>query len=181
MKFSFNVHLTDEDYYEFNKFQVIDSPFGKKQILKIRVIIAVAVAVFAFVSLLTGGFNKESVIGLIPFLLVGIIFIVTTPKTFANSLKRQLKSMKKHGKQGYSPESVIEFYDDRLVEITSENKTEHKYTAVENVFVVGGRFVYIFVNNIMAYIVPCSAFESTAQYKDFLVFLESKCTDVKYF
>ena len=27
---------------------------------------------------------------------------------------------------GYSPESVIEFYEDSFVETTPENKTEHK-------------------------------------------------------
>ncbi len=180
MKFQFKVSMTDEDYFFFNKFQAIDSPFGKKQIMKIRLIIAVACCVCALVSLWSGGFTAESFVGLIPFLLIAVIFIVTVPKSFAGSLKRQLKSMKKNGKQGYSPEAVMEFYDDHFSETTPENKTEQKYTAVENIFAVEGKYVYIFVNNVMAYIIPRSSFESVGQYNDFLTFLEEKCSQVKY-
>lgn len=180
MKFQFKVNMTDEDYFLFNKFQAIDSPFGKKQIQKIRLVIAATSAVLTLVSLWLNGFTADSFIGLIPFLLIMIILVVTVPKTFAGSIKRQLKLMKKHGKQGYSPESVVEFYDDYFSETTPDNKTEHKYSAVENIFAVEGKYVYIFVNNVMAYIIPRSSFESVGQYNDFLTFMESKCSPVKY-
>ena len=76
----------------------------------------------------------------------------------------------------YSPSSIIEFYEESFLEITSENKTEQKYSVIERISIVDSRYVYIHVNNIMAYILPLSSFESMAQYDEFLEFMKIKCT-----
>ena len=65
-------------------------------------------------------------------LLIAQIFLT---RFFSWSLKGQIKTLKKSGKMGYSPESVIEFFEESFVETTSENKTEHKYSAVERISV----------------------------------------------
>lgn len=89
-----------------------------------------------------------------------------------------MKGLKKKGKMSYSPVSVIEFYDDRLVEITQEQKIEQKYTAIERISVVDNRIIYIHVNHVMAYLLPLTCFESTEQYNDFLAFIKEKCNQI---
>ena len=79
---------------------------------------------------------------------------------------------------GYSPVSEIEFYDESFVEITPDNKTEQKYSAIERVSVVTDKVVYIHVNNVMSYILPLTCFESKEQYDTFLDFVRSKCANI---
>ena len=79
---------------------------------------------------------------------------------------------------GYSPVSEMEFYDECFVEITPDNKTEQKYSAIERVSVITDKVVYIHVNNVMSYILPLSCFESKEQYNNFLDFVRSKCANI---
>ena len=79
---------------------------------------------------------------------------------------------------GYSPVSEMEFYDESFVEITPDNKTERKYSAIERVSVISDKVVYIHVNNVMSYILPLSCFESKEQYNNFLDFVRSKCANI---
>ena len=79
---------------------------------------------------------------------------------------------------GYSPVSEMEFYDESFIEITSDNKTEQKYSAIERVSVITDKVVYIHVNNVMSYILPLSCFESKEQYNNFLDFVRSKCANI---
>lgn len=84
--------------------------------------------------------------------------------------------MKKSGKMGYSPVAVLEFYQDSFVEITPENKTEQKYTAIERISIVDNKILYLHVNNVMAYMLPLSCFAGKEQYDAFLEFMATKCT-----
>ena len=79
---------------------------------------------------------------------------------------------------GYYPVSEMEFYDESFMEITPDNKTEQKYSAIERVSVITDKVVYIHVNNVMSYILPLSCFESKEQYNNFLDFVRSKCTNI---
>ena len=79
---------------------------------------------------------------------------------------------------GYSPVSEMEFYDESFIEITPDNKTEQKYSAIERVSVITDKVVYIHVNNVMSYILPLSCFESKEQYNNFLDFVRSKCANI---
>ena len=106
-----------------------------------------------------------------------IIAEIFTPSILTFFLKQTLKSQKKTGKAGYSPNSQIEFYDDYFTETTSDGKTENKYSAVERISILD-EYVYIHINSLMAYILPQSAFSSDEQYNDFLSFITSKCSVV---
>ena len=79
---------------------------------------------------------------------------------------------------GYSPISEIEFNDESFIEITADNKTEQKYSAVERVSVLSDKVIYIHINNVMSYILPSSCFESKEQYNNFLDFMRSKCANI---
>ena len=79
---------------------------------------------------------------------------------------------------GYSPVSEMEFYDESFIEITPDNKSEQKYSAVERVSVIADKVIYIHTNNVMSYILPLCCFESKEQYKDFLDFITTKCSNI---
>ena len=178
MKFQFNVNTNDQDYLDYNKFWMLRSHYGKKQMTTFRVVFAVIIGVYILISLHVGNFTLDSFIGIIPMAILLILFELLLSPLFVLFLKSHLKSLKKKGKMGYSPSSVIEFHEDVFIETTPDNKTEQKYSAIERVSVVDNKVVYIHVNNIMSYILPFSCFESNEQYNEFFEFIKTKCSNI---
>ena len=175
MKFKFNVNITQEDYIEFNKIVMSETPAGKKS-SKISNLIFIAVCgILILFTLITSGFSGES------FIVAGVLIIsfllvhLTLNKTITNlAVKGTVKSLTKiKGKLPYSEHSVLEFYDDVFVEITDDNKTETKYSAIENIF-VNENLVVLFINSMQAYIVPTRSFESNEQKNSLVAFLNGK-------
>jgi len=175
MNYKFDITLTDSDYLDFNIFQSTRSHYGKKQITSVRIFITIVIAIYLFVTLVGGGFSKESIIRSIPTTVVLIAMQLFVKKFYCWILKSSIKSLKKTGKMGYSPKATMEFYDDCFVELTPDGKTEHKYSAIERISIVENKAVYIHINNVMAYILPVSCFESLEQYYLFLSFIKTKC------
>ena len=178
MRFKFNINLTDQDYFDYNIFWMLKSPYGKKQMLKFRITIAILFAVVSFFALFGGGFSASAWIGIIPYVVLLVLFELLLNPFFVWVLKSNIKSLKSKGKMGYSPVAEMEFYDERFIEVTPNTKSEQKYSAVERVSVITDKVIYIHVNNVMSYILPMSCFESKKQYDDFLDFVRSKCANI---
>ena len=178
MHFKFNISLNDKDYLDYNTFWTIKSPYGKKQMLTFRILIAIIYTFVSFLFLFVGGFSVDAWIGIIPYIILLILFEALLKPFFSWLLKGQIKSLKSKGKMGYSPVAEMEFYDESFIEITPDNKTEQKYSAVERVSVVADKVIYIHVNNVMSYILPLSCFDSKEHYNDFLDFMRTKCTNI---
>ncbi len=181
MNFRFDVTITDEDYFDFNKFWMLRSHYGKKQTIFLRAVIVLFFTVFIAVNLKDGGFNSESVVVSVFALVMLVLSQVLFSSIYGAFLKSHLKSLKKKGKMAFSPTSVIEFYDDYFVETTPLNKNEQKYSSIERVCFVDNKVVYIYVNNIMAYILPVASFKSKEEYDSFFEFIKTKCSAVEIY
>lgn len=175
MKFKFNVNITQEDYIELNRLVMTETPAGKKSSKMSTFIFIVICAVLVLFTLTTYNFSGEG------FIVTGVLIIafllvhLTLNKTITNlAVKVTAKSLTKiKGKLPYSENSVLEFYDDVFVEITDENKTESKYSAIENV-IVNENMVVLFINSMQGYIVPTRSFQSLEQKNSLVEFLNSK-------
>ena len=178
MNFQFHICLNDKDYLDYNIFWTFRSPYGKKQMLKFRVMLAVLLGMISFLSLMRGEFSASAWLGILPYGILLLLLELLWNPFVAWTLKGYIKSLKKKGKMGYSPVSKMEFCDDSFTEITSDHKTEQPYSAIERVSVIPDKVIYIHVNNVMSYILPISCFESKQQYNDFLDFLKTKCTNM---
>ncbi len=178
MNYKFDITLTDSDYLDFNMFQATRSHYGKKQIKSVRMFLTIITAVYLLVVLVGGGFSKESILHSIPTTVVLIAMQLFVNKFYLWILKSSIKNLKKTGKMGYSPKAVMEFYDDTFVEITPDEKTERKYSAIERISVVENKVVYIHTNNVMAYILPMNCFDSLEQYYFFMSFIKTKCPTI---
>lgn len=177
MKFRFNINLTDDDYLDFNKFILLRSKYGKQQMKMYKIIIAVMTAVVFIAVFLINGHTLAAFISAVPVLIVFAIIELSFNRVNSLLLKRQLKSMSKVGKAGYSPMSVLEFYDDKLVDLTADKRTEQKYSTIERISVVTeNKIIYIHTNNIAAYLLPFAAFNSPEQYNEFFDFIKTKCS-----
>ena len=81
----------------------------------------------------------------------------------------------------YSQSSVIEFFEDSFTETTDTNKTEHTYSAIEKIWVIGEKYVFIYISSVSGYIIPFPAFDSFKQRGEFLEFIKGKCPEIKYY
>ena len=178
MHFKFHINLNDNDYLNYNTFWTIKSPYGRKQMLSFRITIAILFVAISLLFLFRGKFSADAWIGIIPYVVLLVLFELLLNPLFCLILKGKIKSLKTKGKMGYSPVSEIEFYDESFIEITPDNKTEQKYSAIERVSVITDKVVYIHVNNVMSYILPLPCFESKEQYDGFLNFMKSKCSNI---
>ena len=178
MQYKFCVHLDDKDYLDYNVFWSLKSPYGKKQILRLRAMIFGMVALLSLLVLYKEDFSSAAFIKIIPFVVILVLLQLLLNWFFARSLKGTLKTMKRQGKMGYSPYSEMEFLEDSFVETTPEEKTERNYSLVERISVIGDKTIYIHVNNVMACILPRSCFDSKEQYEEFLQFIKTKCQKV---
>ena len=175
---TFNINLSDKDYLDYNVFWMLKSPYGKKQITSSRIMITVFFGIIALIALFINDFSAEALIGLIPIAVVFLIIQLSLNYFLVQSVKGNIKALKKSGKMAYSPVAQIEFNEGGFVETTPDNKTEQKYSAVERVSVINGDTVYIHVNNVMAYILPATCFESMEQLDCFLAFIKTKCSAI---
>ncbi len=181
MLFKFNIKLSEQDYFDYNVFHLLKSPYGAKQVVPLRIGIALIFLVGVLINMTISGFSLDSFVQSIPLVVLLLIFELGFNSFIKWSVKYNIKRLKKAGKMAYTPESVIEFFDDRFSELTDENTTEHKYTAIERVSVLKGKIVYIHINNIMSYLLPVSSFESEVQFDEFLEFIKSKNSNVDYY
>ena len=181
MKFQFNVNLSKQDYIDFNIFWQTKSPYGRKQFIGFRIIIAIIVLMIVGLQIFNNTLSTYSIIDFIPVFALLLVVEIFLSKFLSWFYKGHIKMLSKKGKLGYSAESVVEFYDDRFTETTVDNKTEHKYTAIERISVVGEKVVYIHTNSMMAFILPISCFENLQQYNEFLGFIKGKSINVDFY
>ena len=173
--FRFDVIVNDQDYLDFHKFWLTRSLYGKEQMRSSRIVVALIFVVSILLLLFVDNFSVTAFLDTIPLLIALIVMQIVLVKILCLSLKRQIKSLKKSGRMGYSPNSILEFLEDSFIERTPDNKTEHKYSAIERVSIVDNKMIYIHVNNVMSYMLPLSCFDSKEKYNDFFNFIKTKC------
>ena len=176
MKFKFNIKLNDKDYLDYNVFWMMKSHYGKRQWIKLRLFLILPFAIISLLPLISKEYSPQNVI--IPSIIILALVQVLLKPIYIWTLKTHIKTLKKSGKMGYSPISDIEFYEESFIEITADNKTEQKYSAIERVSVITNMVIYIHVNNLMSYILPFHCFESKEQLNVFLDFIKTKCVDI---
>ena len=181
MKYRFEVKLSEQDYVDFNVFHMLRSEYGKKQIKNLRILLAVFIVIMNLLTFAGEDFSGDSLFFIIPMAIVLIVFEIFLPKFLKWLLKGTIKGLKKSGKMGYSPESVIEFHEDCFIEATPQKKIEQKYETLENIYIVDMKMIYLYENNVAAYMLPTACFKSKAELDEFIEFLKTKCSKIKVY
>ena len=181
MLFQLNINLSEDDYLDFNKFHSFESAHGKKLINKTRFFFVLAMIILAALFLLLIGFTTFSIIYTALLLLFTLLYMVFFKKTLTWNIKRQIKRLKKIGKLPFDPVSTLEFYEDKMVDITASRRTEQGYSIFERMCVVKDRYILLYHSSVAAYILPVLQIKEQLNQEDFLEFLSQKCTNVEYY
>lgn len=178
MRFRIETKCTAKDYWDWNMFWMSKSPYGKKEMTFLRLFGVLVIGIAAFWVLYRDGFSGQAWMSFIFVMVLNVIIQLLLPWFLKCVLKRRIKRLEKTGKRLYSPEAVIEFYDDIFVETTPESRIEQKYSSIDRISIVGDKMIYIHINNAMAFMLPVSCFESRQQYESFLEFIKTKCSSI---
>ena len=174
MRYKFKFDLNDHDYYEFNKHHLLHAPDMKKRTFWMKLYVPVLLSLILIFHILQGDdFDLICTAG-ISFFIVSAIWIFSLRYLLLILLKLRIRFMKKSGKMPYSSNVSMYFFDDYFTEITSDTKTDIKYTAVMRAYISELNAIYIYSNIIQAYIIPYSAFQSPAECEKFWEFITEK-------
>ena len=177
MKFSFDVKLTEKDYFEFNKFYLLRMK-KHRTLSVVRIVLSVILSILGLFVILSDAYTLKFKIFYSVAILVFFLYFVFYKKIIEFSLKSTIKRLKKTGKLPFSPVATVEFYDDCFVSVTDTARAESKISAIEKVSVVDNNTVYVHLSSVSAEIIPFSAFESEAQRKEFFEFIKSKSIEI---
>jgi len=178
MRFHFNVNLSERDYYDYNYFVALKSPYAQKHELKTRLVFSLIFISLAVLDVLFGDFLEAPIKSSIYYATYLIVFNALLRPFYCLIIKSAVKSAKKQSKPLYSPVSELEFFDDYFVDSTSDTKSEFKYSSVDRVSVIKGKAIYLHFNSMQSILVPDFCFTSAEQYKDFLEFIKTKCDNI---
>lgn len=181
MRYQLDVQLTEEIYLDFNFFTSFEAKAAKKVVTRSRIlflsIILVCVALIALVNGPSTFFYVYT--GLIS--LFSVFYMIFFKKILKRNTKKQLKLVKKTGKLPFDPAARLEFYEDRLIDISPNTRTEQSYRGIERVCIVPGRFILLYNSSIGAYIIPEQQAKAQLDLDAFLSFIKSKCSNIEYY
>ena len=181
MLFNLNINLSENDYLSFNNFHSFESTHGKKLILKTRIRFILAMVFLAALVVLILGWTTFSVVYAALLLLLTLLYMLFFKKVLTRNIKTQIKRLKKMGKLPFDPVSTLEFYEDKMVEITALQRTEQSYSIFERICVVKDRYIFLYESSVSAYILPVLQVKEQLNQEDFIEFLSKKCTNIEYY
>ncbi len=176
--YEFQIHLTEQDYDEFNDHYLMHSPLNRRTVHIIRLLVPLAFAcVLVFYAL-----QGEDLTGLIVrgvlFAIVSVVLGYAVWPIQRSVMRHGIRTMKKRGTLPFDEEAVVRFDADAVTQTTSNAESKMKYERIERVE-TGKTAVYLFINAVQAYIIPFTAFSPDAQREDFLAFIREKAPNAK--
>lgn len=174
MLFQFECRVNDNDYYEFNRYFMFHSSYGKKNLFKIRMFVPIILSLMFIYYLISGESLDWLYYELVSFVITSVVWIIAVKPFYLLILKINQKSMKKSGKLPYSELSTMEFYDDHFIDITPDARYELKYDAVDNVVINESKAIYIYRDMMAGHIIPFSTFKSEEERNRFIDFMHTK-------
>lgn len=169
-----NYNVTEDDYIAYNVFHYENTPALKNQTMIIGILVPILVVVIGFTA--KGGFDTFSlgVAGL--FVLFWFLFAKQHRKS---AVKQSIKKLiKKGGGQEFIGPHKLKLHENDIVAEITNKITATSYNAVEKIGRDDSHF-YIYVGSMSAYIIPFSAFESTAQRDEFLAVITARSANLQ--
>ena len=176
-----DITLTEEDYLYFNEFHTFETPQGKKQGKRSRMGFACFMLALIVVEIIV---LEATIFSLIYAAVLGIfavLFLLFLKKVVGKNIRKQIENLKKQGKLPYEPTARMEFYEDRMVEIGPTCRSEQSYGNIERIYVVKGRYVFLYTSSIMAQILPIPQITEKIELRDFLDFISARCSAAEYY
>ena len=180
MKYEYSFVLTEQDYLDFNDYNINSNPVFKKRMLFARVFI-IWVTFFCSLWFLIQAAASDNdlrigfIVAAVAFLILGIIWFFSAHKINRGGVKKQIRKLLKTGKLYININITVCADDEELTECTPESETKYKYSIVERIG-VGKSGVYIYIGAVQAVVLPNRVFADENEKKELIKFLTEKMT-----
>lgn len=156
--------VTKQDYIDFNLNFIETSRVMRRSLFVKRFLYPVFF--LAFASLLDSVFDIPLTVLLIAVAIVSVVWILTYVKWFKRSITKKVSKLLDSGRvPGLIGAHELELGEGHLTDRTQESST--RYEAVENIQITESH-IFVYVSDVMAYMVPKKAFESQERMATFL-------------
>ena len=171
--FKFNITLTDDDYFEYNKYTFLNSPTGKKSLFRQRLQLPIMSA-FALIIFFIAKADSTLIITEAIFLaIISILGIIFSKFFFLKRMRRSFNKRKKLEKLPFDEDSTLLFENEAIISTTAESEMTTKYSRLERI-IESDKAVYLYVDSVRAYIIPLRTFSSDVDKQQFINFIKSK-------
>ena len=181
MQYQFNINLTENDYMAYNHVHALETAYGRKQVLKSRIVMICLMAFLAAVYVFVLGWDGFTASCVTAMALFTVIYMIFFKKILKRNITKQIKKLKATGKLPFESTSTLEFYDDKLVEISAKARSEQSYDTLERICVMKDQYIFLYQSSITAILLPVPQLRAKADLNEFLNFLSAKCSKIEHY
>ena len=173
MKYKFDIHLSDDEVLELNKFIMFSTSTSKKGMRLMRLMRGLVFLTVAMAGLLLLGTGVKG-LAWAALCLIALTWSQINLKAYLTSnIKRNIQLSKPKNGPDHSQISVVEFHDDFLVEAMDTRRLEQKYSSIKAAYITDKDCVYIFLSDFDIVTLPSRVAKSEDEWQEFLAFIKS--------
>ena len=171
--YRFEYDITEQDYFEFNKFYMLNSKTHKRTILIYRclgfIISLLAILIFIVANAETGLIVLESIL----LGIFSILWFSFGKRTYFKKLKKQFSKLKAEDKLPYSEKGTLIFSETEITNIAPNKELKAAFSSITQLAIRNGT-IYICCTGGIGYIVPFRIIPDNINIEEFKSFLENK-------
>ncbi len=175
--FSFDYHVSENHYLDFNAYVTATNPQIKKSVLLLRLLLPVGLFfILLLPPLLQRDYQSAAVSGVF-YALSSVLWFVLIKPLFTVLTRSSVKAQVKKSKSLYTPEGTLSFTDVFMKDVSKSVSTEIGYDKIEKI-VVHNACVYFMLSPVSAVLLPAAGFSSEEEMAALFDFIKSKRPDI---
>ncbi len=171
--YRFEYSITEQDYFEFNKFYMLTSKTHKRAILFYRCLGFILSLLIILIFIITNAESGFIILESICLGIFSIIWFVLGEKTYFKKLRKTINKLKKEDKLPYSEQGILIFSETEITDISPNKELKAPYSRITQLVIKNNTF-YICCSGGMGYIVPFRIIPDNINVGALKSFLESK-------
>lgn len=180
MKYRLQMNITEEDLYQCKIFALLHTPAGKQEIRRERIKVAVAFVIWVACAFLFDRYDNLEAslyVYLAVFAVMEALWQIFLIKTMKSRTKRNVKRIYKQEEMAGKTD-VLEFYEDGIVELYNQVRTEVEYSSLQRAVIYNNRYLFLLLNT-GGFAIPYTAFQDEAQAAEVVAFLQNRGVTVE--
>lgn len=171
--FVFQYSLTENDYVAFNEYHMAYSPATKINRWVLRLMGPILFLLLFFIMyIIIDDPVLVAVEGVVLPLIFSVLWMVFYRKIIQLQIRGQVKRLAKAGKMPFNREITLHFDENAFIAISPDTETKSSYTIIERI--ITGKYIYIYIGSMQAYIIPAYVFQNEEHWSAFFMFLQTK-------
>jgi hypothetical protein len=175
MRFLLNIAPTDDDFLLFQVFFGLYTEKGEQTIKKARLLVLCSIAVVALFCYSMSYSLIATLEFTVLYSIFAVLYLVFHKRLLKKAIMKGVKRMLEDDPNLFDRISVLEFYEDRLIERTPDKTIEETYSRIRAVYVVPDKAIYLMDGVNSGFIIPMAQLRMQADERSFVEFISTRC------